>query len=269
MKVIYAGFPKTGTKTMNAALTELGFNCYDYLENYQFLGSEWMRIFEEGGTTEDFKRMYKDVDACMDVPCCYFWEEIHKAFPDAKIIFGQRKDDEEWWRSMRSQIIKNQPMKVIGVLSPSCYFMNNYGSVMCRVMFGCYYPLSWFGTDLGNEILFRKAYRKHNTNVLKNAPKDKLFIINFEEGWEPLCEFLKVPVPDVPFPHKNKNASITEEWLKSNPLLQRMQREYLTSASILTCLSAFALYKLVTKRAAVLSAANFATNCLIKKLSVD
>ena len=29
--------------------------------------------------------MYKDVDAVVDAPAFYFWEEIHKAFPDAKV----------------------------------------------------------------------------------------------------------------------------------------------------------------------------------------
>ena len=85
MKVIYAGFPKTGTKTINAALTELGFKCYDYIENYVYLGDEWQKIFDEGGSVEDFRRMFEDVDAIMDVPGCVFWEDIHKAFPDAKV----------------------------------------------------------------------------------------------------------------------------------------------------------------------------------------
>ena len=85
MKVIYAGFPKTGTKTINAALTELGFKCYDYIENYVYLGDEWQKIFDQGGSVEDFRRMFEDVDAIMDVPGCVFWEDIHEAFPDAKV----------------------------------------------------------------------------------------------------------------------------------------------------------------------------------------
>ena len=85
MKVIFAGYPKTGTKTVNAALTELGYNCYDYIENATDLRDEWMKIFNEGGTVEDFRRMFKDVDAIMDIPGCFFWEQIHEAFPEAKV----------------------------------------------------------------------------------------------------------------------------------------------------------------------------------------
>ena len=85
MKVIYAGFPKSGTKTMNAALTELGYNCYDFFEHFSIHGDQWKKIFKEGGTTEDFRKMFENVDVVMDMPCCCFWEEISEAFPDAKV----------------------------------------------------------------------------------------------------------------------------------------------------------------------------------------
>ena len=85
MKVIVAGMPKTGTKTMQAALTELGYKVYDYEENVLFLNDEWRKIYSEGGSTEDFYEMYKNVDAVTDVPPCYFWDEIHKAFPESKV----------------------------------------------------------------------------------------------------------------------------------------------------------------------------------------
>lgn len=70
---------------MNAALTRLGFNVYDALENMVLLQEEYGKIFHEGWSTEDFRRMYEHVDAVTDVPACYFWDEIHKAFPDAKV----------------------------------------------------------------------------------------------------------------------------------------------------------------------------------------
>ena len=85
MKVIVAGFSKTGTKTMCAALKELGYKVYDFLEHFQILGDKWTKILEEGGTTEDFRQMYEGVDAVTDTPAFYFWEELHKAYPNAKV----------------------------------------------------------------------------------------------------------------------------------------------------------------------------------------
>ena len=85
MKVIVAGHQKTGTKTLNEALTVLGYNVYDFLENYFYLRKEWREILDSGGSVELFRKMYEDVDAVCDLPCLAFWEEIHKAFPDAKV----------------------------------------------------------------------------------------------------------------------------------------------------------------------------------------
>lgn len=87
MKVIVAGYPKTGTKTMVAALEQLGYTVFDYMENYEFLGEDWVRIMENGVKEGDFRRMYSRVDACTDMPCCFYWEEILREFPDAKVIY--------------------------------------------------------------------------------------------------------------------------------------------------------------------------------------
>jgi hypothetical protein len=39
--------------------------------------------------------------------------------------------------------------------------------------------------------------------VKRKVAAEKLLVFRVEEGWEPLCAFLGVPVPDVPFPHVN------------------------------------------------------------------
>ena len=85
MKVIAAGHQKTGTKTLNEALTILGYNVYDFMENYYYLNKEWKQIFNHGGNNDLFKQMYEDIDAVCDLPCLAFWEEIHKAHPKAKV----------------------------------------------------------------------------------------------------------------------------------------------------------------------------------------
>ena len=77
--------PKTGTKSVKEALQMLGFTVYDVEENFLYLYDEWTKIMTVGGNVEDFKRMYSNVDATCDVPACYFWEDMHKAFPDAKV----------------------------------------------------------------------------------------------------------------------------------------------------------------------------------------
>ena len=77
--------PKTGTKTLASALRTLGYDVYDLDEQFYFLGKDLMKIIETGWTTEDIKRIYKDVDAITDVISNMLWEDIFRAFPDAKV----------------------------------------------------------------------------------------------------------------------------------------------------------------------------------------
>ncbi|CAK8677577.1 unnamed protein product [Clavelina lepadiformis] len=85
MKVIVAGYGKTGTKTMYAALSELDYKVYDFYDHYWYHGDKWAKILSSSsGSIEDFKEMYQSVDAVTDGPPYLFWEEILQAFPDAK-----------------------------------------------------------------------------------------------------------------------------------------------------------------------------------------
>ena len=85
MKIICAGYPKTGTKSLSAALTLLGYSVYDYEEQFRFIGRKLQLLMDNGLPIEDIQEIFKDVDAVIDIPSSCFWEEIYKAFPDAKV----------------------------------------------------------------------------------------------------------------------------------------------------------------------------------------
>ncbi|MCB8962264.1 MAG: sulfotransferase family protein, partial [Ardenticatenales bacterium] len=46
-------------------------------------------------------------------------------------------------------------------------------------------------------------FADHVAEVKTTVPPEKLLVFDVREGWEPLCAFLEVPVPDQPFPHVN------------------------------------------------------------------
>jgi len=247
MKVIIAGMPKTGTKTMHEALKILGYSIYDYPENYWYLHDQWMKICNEGGTTEDFRKMYEGVDACMDIPCCHYWEEIHNAFPESKIIFTTRKDEDDWFRSFSNQMEENTTwlMTFLMYFSPVCRKMLNYTQKMTDQK-GLNFKWNLLKKATFNELATRMWYRRHNAYVLAKAPKDKMLEYNVREGWEPLCKFLGVAIPDVPFPHKNKGGGILKEYMETHPLFIRIGREALASAAILVAAVAYVSYDSVT-----------------------
>ncbi|XP_076815489.1 uncharacterized protein LOC143461604 isoform X3 [Clavelina lepadiformis] len=248
MKVIYAGFSKTGTKSMQAALTELGYNVYDFMEQYKYQGKEWMKIFKYGGTTEDFRKMFENVDAVTDMPACYFWDEIHKAFPDAKIVLCLRDSEDEWAKSVGNEAVSEARWLIlIGlVFSPTLRRLREHKNYCMYSAFGTTYNKeSLFKTPHYNQMLTRMHYRRHNAHVLQNAPKDKLLVYNVKEGWEPLCKFLGVDVPSKPFPHRNKKGSIVDEYLESNPVLIRAQREIIFFVALLIVIISVASYMLI------------------------
>ncbi|MGH2892485.1 MAG: sulfotransferase, partial [Solirubrobacteraceae bacterium] len=46
--------------------------------------------------------------------------------------------------------------------------------------------------------------------VKREVPADRLMLCNPVEGWAPLCDFLKVAVPDEPVPNANDTAAFKE-----------------------------------------------------------
>lgn len=51
-----------------------------------------------------------------------------------------------------------------------------------------------------------RAFKDHEEEVKRTVPPERLLVYKAGEGWEPLCEFLNVPVPDEPFPRVNDSA---------------------------------------------------------------
>lgn len=85
MKVIIASFTKCGTKTLHRCMEILGYQVHDFDSYFMKHEKEWKHIFQYGSNAKLFKGMYEDVDCICDNPGCYYWEEIHRAFPDSKV----------------------------------------------------------------------------------------------------------------------------------------------------------------------------------------
>jgi hypothetical protein len=70
--------------------------------------------------------------------------------------------------------------------------------------------LIWDGTFQGrfpDRDFAIRVFNEHNEAVKAKAPADRLLVWDVKQGWEPLCAFLGVEVPDEPFPHLNDTAS--------------------------------------------------------------
>jgi hypothetical protein len=49
----------------------------------------------------------------------------------------------------------------------------------------------------------REVFEAHEESMRQYCKPGRLLEYNVGEGWEPLCKFLEVPVPDEPFPNGN------------------------------------------------------------------
>ena len=52
----------------------------------------------------------------------------------------------------------------------------------------------------------KKCLNSLLSQVQDEVPADRLLVFRATDGWEPLCKFLDVPVPDVPYPRTNERA---------------------------------------------------------------
>ena len=86
MKVIVASMPKAGTKSLEQALTVLGYNVDGFMDQFQRHMNEWDQILTSGFSKEQFQAMYADVDAVTGSPAFGMWQEISEAFPEAKVV---------------------------------------------------------------------------------------------------------------------------------------------------------------------------------------
>ena len=62
-----------------------------------------------------------------------------------------------------------------------------------------------------------------------------------------MCKFLEVPVPDLPWPHRNKAGSISDEFLANHPLFVRQQREVKAVLALFVAVTGFTVYNVSTR----------------------
>ena len=67
-----------------------------------------------------------------------------------------------------------------------------------------------FGAIQGGKTESEKFFSRWLKEVQAYVPKDRLLLFNVREGWEPLCQFVKAPVPDIPFPRANDRATMAK-----------------------------------------------------------
>jgi hypothetical protein len=201
LKIIGAGLGRTGTLSLKVALEQLGFaRCYHMTEILTH--PEHVPVWDAAarGQPVDWETLFQGYQATVDWPGCNFYQDYLRLYPEAKVILTVR-DPERWYESAR-QTIYYVRRAVPGWLTVVRPRMGGFQRMIDRLI--------WVGMfhgrfeDRGYAI---EVFRRHNEEVKRMVPDDRLLIYEVSQGWGPLCAFLGVPVPEgQPFPHVNDAA---------------------------------------------------------------
>lgn len=185
-RVFGIGLSKTGTTSLTRALRILGYRT----NHFPYSAVR----YESGRLRLDLARLVK-WDAATDSPVALFFRRLEEQFPDARFILTER-DIDAWIRSCHH----NHVWPGNYVSNKGIRRLPHIRKILCL-------HRSVFGTERFHPETFREAYLSHRDAVIQHFRRKKRDLLVMDicggDSWEPLCEFLGKPVPDVPFPHEN------------------------------------------------------------------
>jgi len=166
------GYPKTATNTLAYCFRLLGYQdikAHDYFISWFQNGYDVSDIISD----EIFCNIIECYDMFSDWPFHMIYKELDQKYQGSKFILTVRKDQETWQRSLayhRKTRSKEELKKWSKKIPP---------------------------------------YRKNHSEEVKKYFKnrlDDLLVVCWEkgDGWKELCNFLNLPIPDLPFPDRNK-----------------------------------------------------------------
>jgi hypothetical protein len=146
----------------------------------------------------NWSTIYHGFNSAVDWPTAAFFRELIKEYPTAKFILTERPP-ENWADSFGSTIYK-----LIEGKDQAPEKMHNWLNMAGEVITKTGFPV---GLDRDAMV---NGFIAHNKAVKETIPQDQLLIFQVKDGWEPLCKFLSVPVPNEPFPRTNNREEFWE-----------------------------------------------------------
>jgi hypothetical protein len=200
LKVVGSGLGRTGTKSLQTALNILGVGpCHHMVEVFANPQSVPLWI-AAGAGKPDWDAIFADYGAMVDYPGAHYWREIAAHYPDAKVLHTTR-DPDEWFDSTQATIFNPQGMATRP--GPLAEFFASF--------------IGGFRDHLNDRAIMTGYFRRHDEEVRRSIPTERLLVYQAGQGWEPLCRFLDLPIPEVPYPNENSRAEFIARVQSSRP----------------------------------------------------
>ena len=208
MKLIGAGFGRTGTASLQVALDTLGFGpCYHMLE--VFKNPDHVAFWDRAARGEkvDFASFFENWTSTVDWPGAAFYRELLEIYPDARVLLSVR-DPDRWYTSCRNTIYPASTGKPPFAASPPPVPDRADAAFTPPTFIQRLIWSNTFHDRFEDHDYAIQIFNQHNADVQQHVPPKQLLVFDVNEGWEPLCHFLEVPVPrDQDFPRLNDTAS--------------------------------------------------------------
>jgi hypothetical protein len=148
---------------------------------------------------EMVRQIFTGYNASSDFPGMAFADDLIEMYPNMKIVLNKRKSASAWAKSANDNLLFFSTWKyaLCCGLIPICYWhwymYRNYAALAKRR----------FGRDI--DTWSEKYYDLHNAWIREVAKNYGRKVLEWEPsmGWEPLCDFLEVAVPEEEFPSVN------------------------------------------------------------------
>jgi len=216
LEVIGAGYGRTGTMSLKTALDELGFKCQHMttiLKSKDELTNWNQAIYGTPNWDEVFKGYRASVDLV-----CLFWRDLVQKYPDAKFILTTR-DPAKWYQSSYETIYAIN--RAFNSWFPGVLIQMLPGSRLKKNIIDYNFNVFFEGKFEDKQRAI-EIFNKHNEDAKAGIPANRLLVFEVSQGWEPLCKFLGVEVPNKPFPHVNDAAEFKGHIKKMNIIFGTM-----------------------------------------------
>jgi len=213
--VVGAGFGRTGTTSLCAALNALGVRAYHMDDAKRRAGDlqSWARAASGEATVEDVAaRVLRGYRATTDFPACLHYKELLRLNPRAKVVLTSR-DAEEWYASASETIFAFE--RELGDTFVLRWLLRGLELALPFEAFarGRLMEAAWIVPAFGGSPRLSDrdhciaVYNSHVEEVRRVVPPERLLCFDVKvDGWEKLCSFLEKPVPNTPFPVSKERA---------------------------------------------------------------
>lgn len=206
LKVISAGFGRTGTMSLKVALEQIGFGPCHHMIEVIHNGEGQVPLWNDAlAGKPDYAAIYDGYSSAVDWPTAAFWQELADVYPEAKIILSSRSA-ESWYASISETILAT-------VWAPETWPPQavDWFRMVSKVL-----ERSFGDAKTKDELI--AVFNAHEAAVKAAIPAERLLVHSAKDGWDPLCAFLGVPVPAEPYPRTNSKEEFFQHMKDADDL---------------------------------------------------